>query len=255
MEVFNIIFMFVIGTVLGSFYNVVGYRVPKGESIISPPSHCPNCNKRLSPSELIPIISFILTKGKCKNCKTKISPFYIIFETLTGVLFALSYEVFGFNINLIIPLTFISMLIIIMVSDYNYMIISDSVLLTFTIILIIETLIIYGPIILLKHMLSAILAFITMFLLKKLGDFLFKKESMGGGDIKLLGVFGLVIGYPMSLLAIFLGAIIALPISFITIKKNSAHIIPFGPFLALGAIIILLGQFDFNTIQNLLLKM
>ena len=247
--------MFVIGTILGSFYNVVGYRVPTGESIINPPSHCPNCNKRLSPLELIPIVSFIINKGKCKNCKTKISPFYIIFETLTGILFAISYIIFGFSIELIIPLTFISMLIIVMVSDYNYMIISDSILLIFTTLLTLEILIIYGPTILLKHIVSGILAFITMFLLKKLGDFLFKKESMGGGDIKLLGVFGLVIGYPMSLLTIFLGAIIALPISLITIKNNSSHIIPFGPFLALGAILILLSQLDINTLQNLLLKM
>ena len=142
-----------------------------------------------------------------------------------------------------------------MVSDYNYMIINDSILLIFTILLSLEIIVIYGPVILLKHILSGLLAFITMFLLKKIGDFLFKKESMGGGDIKLLGVFGLVIGYPMSLLAIFIGAIIALPISLITIKNNSSHIIPFGPFLALGAIIILLIQFDFNTLQNLLLKM
>ena len=254
MEIFIIIFMFIIGTIFGSFYNVVGYRVPKGESIVSPPSHCPNCNHKLTTLELIPIISYIITKGKCKNCQNKISPFYIIFEALTGILFALSYIVFGFSVELIIPLTFISMLIIIMVSDYNYMIINDSILIIFTIILTIEILIIYGPLILIKHIICAILSFITMFALKKLGDFLFKKESMGGGDIKLLGTFGLVIGYPMSLLAIFIGAIIALPVSLITIKNNTNHIIPFGPFLALAAIILLLTNFDFDALQNLLLK-
>ena len=252
MEVFNIIFMFIIGTIFGSFYNVIGFRLPKGQSIVFPPSHCPNCNHRLTPIELIPIISYIISKGKCKNCKQKISPFYIMFELLTGILFSLSYIVFGLTPNLISPLTFISMLIIIMVSDYNYMIINDSILIIFTIILIIEILILYGPQILLKHILAAILAFITMFLLKKLGDILFKKESMGGGDIKLLGVFGLVIGYPMSLLAIFLGAIIALPISLITIKNNKDHIIPFGPFLALGAIIVLLSKLNFSSIINIL---
>ncbi len=132
------------------------------------------------------------------------------------------------------------------------MIINDSILLIFSIILIIEILLIYGPHILLKHIISAILAFITMFLLKKLGDFLFKKESMGGGDIKLLGTFGLVIGYPMSILAIFLGSIIALPISLISIKNNPQHIIPFGPFLAIAAIIILLTQLDFTSINSFL---
>ena len=254
MEIFNIIFMFIIGTIFGSFYNVVGYRIPKGESIINPPSHCPNCNHRLAPLELIPIISYIISKGKCKNCKQKISPFYIMFESLTGILFSLSYIIFGFTTDIIIHLTFISMLIIIIVSDYNYMIINDSILIIFSIILIIEILLIYGPYILLKHIISAILAFITMFLLKKTGDFLFKKESMGGGDIKLLGVFGLVIGYPMSLMTIFLGAIIALPISLITIKDNQDHIIPFGPFLALGAIIVLLSKINLSLIITFLQK-
>ena len=243
MEFISVIFMFITGTIFGSFYNVVGFRLPKGQSIVFPSSHCPNCNHKLSPIELIPIISYIISKGKCKNCHKKISPFYIIFEILTGVLFALSYIVFGFTPNIIIPLTFISMLIIIMVSDYNYMIINDSILLIFSIILIIEILLIYGPHILLKHIISAILAFITMFLLKRIN---------GWGDIKLLGTFGLVIGYPMSILAIFLGSIIALPISLISIKNNPQHIIPFGPFLAIAAIIILLTQLDFTSINSFL---
>ena len=116
MEVYNIIFMFIIGTIFGSFYNVVGYRLPIGKSIVSPPSHCPKCNHKLKPIELIPIISYIISKGKCKNCQQKISPFYIIFETLTGILFAITYIVFGFNTDIIIPLTFISMLIILVMN-------------------------------------------------------------------------------------------------------------------------------------------
>lgn len=251
MEPFYIIFMFIIGTIFGSFYNVVGYRIPKGESIITPGSHCTNCNSKLTFLDLIPIISYIIRKGKCKHCGQKISLFYPAFEVLTGILFVLAYLVFGLTLNIIIPLTFISMLIIIIISDYKYMIIPDSVLLTFFGILVIEFLIIYGPIIFAKHLLGAALAFITMFSLKKLGDFMFKKESMGGGDIKLLATFGLVIGYPMSILSIFIGSIIALPISLITLKNNPERIIPFGPFLALSAIIILLLQIDLDTIINI----
>lgn len=251
MQIFLTIFMFIIGTIFGSFYNVVGYRIPKGQSIVSPPSHCPNCNNKLTPLELIPILSYIFQKGKCKHCKTKISLFYPVFEALTGILFALAYLSFGLTENITIPLTFISMLMIIIISDYNYMIINDSVLIVFSILLVIEILIIYGPIILLKHLLGGVLAFFTMWGLKKLGDITFKKESMGGGDIKLLGTFGLVIGYPMAIFSIFLGAIIALPISLLTLKNNHEHIIPFGPFLSLAAIIILLAKIDFNTITNL----
>ena len=92
MEVAIGIFLFIIGTIFGSFYNVVGYRIPKGESIVYPPSHCTNCNHKLTFFELIPVLSYIFQKGKCKHCHQKISLFYPIFETLTGVLFVLSYS-------------------------------------------------------------------------------------------------------------------------------------------------------------------
>ena len=114
---------FMIGTIFGSFYYVVGYRIPKGESIVSPPSHCPNCNHRLGALELIPIFSFLLQGGKCKNCKNKISIFYPLFEVVCGLLFGISFISFGFSYELVIALTFISMIIIVMLSDYYYMII------------------------------------------------------------------------------------------------------------------------------------
>ena len=90
-----------------------------------------------------------------------------------------------------------------------------------------------------------------MFGLKKLGDFLFKKESMGGGDIKLMFIVGLVLSFPMSILTIFLASIIGFPISLMILKKNSDHVIPFGPLLAIGAVIILLLQINIGTILNL----
>ena len=93
---------FALGTIFGSFYNVVAYRLPKGESIIYPSSHCPNCNHQLKPLELIPILSYILQKGKCINCKSKISIFYPISEIICGLLFMICYLSFGFSLELII---------------------------------------------------------------------------------------------------------------------------------------------------------
>src|SRR5574344_3007073 len=179
----------VIGTVLGSFYNVVGYRLPRNESIIYPPSHCPNCNHQLKPWELIPIVSFIIQKGRCTCCHKKIAWYYPIFEAMCGILFMLAFLSYGLTLELIIVLTFISMLIIIMVSDYYYMIISDEVLIFFGIALIIEKGFIYGWGYAFDFIINGIIAFCIMFLLKKLGDFMFKKESMGGGDIKLMFIF------------------------------------------------------------------
>lgn len=245
-------FFLCLGTVLGSFYNVVGLRVPNGESIISPPSHCPKCNHRLKPLELIPILSFIFQGGKCKNCKVKISWYYPFFEFICGLIFGLCYLVFGFTSELIIALTFVSMLMIIMVSDLYYMIIPDEVLIVFGIALALEIGVIFGYKELFLSIFNGLIAFGVMLLLKKFGDFIFKKESMGGGDIKLMFVFGLVLGWGTSILSIFVGSLIGLPISLLLLRKNSEHIVPFGPFLSVGAIILLLTRIDFSFVINLL---
>ena len=242
---------FIIGTIFGSFYNVVGSRLSRGESIVFPPSHCNNCNHRLTPLELIPIFSFLIQGAKCKKCKAKLSWFYPIHEFLTGLLFALAYLKYSFSLEIIITLTFISMIMIIIVSDYEEMIIPDEVLIMFNIFLIIEILFIKGFNSLLISLLYGFISMIVMFLIKKIGDFMFKKESMGGGDIKLLFTFGLVLGIPMSFVAIFIASFIGLPISVILLYSKKSHIIPFGPFLGIGAIIILLLSIDVNWLMSL----
>lgn len=241
--------MFILGTIFGSFYNVVGFRLPQGESLIRPASHCPKCNHRLKPLELIPILSYLFQRGRCKNCRTKISSFYPIFECLTGILFALAYISFGFSYELIIALTFISLIIIITVSDINFYIISDEVLIFFGILLFIEIFLINGINVALISLLNGLGAFITMFLLKMLGDFLFKKESMGGGDIKLMFIFGMVLSYPMTILSIFLGSLIGLFVTII-LNKKKGDIIQFGPLLSMGALIVLLTRIDLDNVIN-----
>lgn len=254
MNLYYALCFFVLGTILGSFYNVVGYRIPKGESIVSPPSHCPNCNHRLKFWELLPILSFIFQRGKCTSCKQKISLFYPIFESSCGLVFALAYLSFGFSWELLIALTFISMLIIVMVSDYIYMVIPDEILLFFGIILSVEILFIHGYQDLLISLGNGCIACLFIYFLKMVGDLLFKKESMGGGDIKLLFIFGLVLGWQLSVFSIFLASVIGLPLSIIILYKSKDHIIPFGPFLSIGTMIILLTRIDLNWLLNLLIK-
>lgn len=244
--------LFILGTMLGSFYNVVGYRLPKGESIVTPPSHCPNCNHRLGALELIPILSFIIQGGKCKNCKQKISWFYPVFEAFCGLLFVLSYISFGLTYELIIVLTFISMLIIVMVSDYHYMIISDEVLIFFGLAILIEKALIHGINTIPMTLLYGLISFAVMFILKKFGDLIFRQESMGGGDIKLLGIFGIMLGIPNALMSIVVASFIGLPISLLAVNLKKTHIVPFGPFLSLGAIVVLLTHLDINAVLNFL---
>ena len=247
-----LLLFFIIGTIFGSFYNVVGYRVPKGESLLYPSSHCTKCNHKLGPLELIPILSFLFLGGKCKKCKDKISWFYPIFEFCSGVLFALSYVTFGFSLKCLLSIVFISMLLIIIISDYQTMIIPDSILIVFSAMIMIIKFFIIGIEGVGISLLHALASFVFMLLLKLFGDFLFKKESMGGGDIKLLAVFGLMFGFPMSIISVFVAAIIGLPISLIILKKNFSHEIPFGPFLAVAAIVIVLLKLDINFILNLI---
>ena len=236
MQIYYTVISFIFGVVLGSFYNVVAYRLPKGESLIHPSSHCTNCNHKLGASELVPIFSFLFLKGRCKNCGCKISWFYTIFEFITGVLFALCYVRFGNTNMFFINLIFISTLVIVFISDYQTMIIPDEVLI-FSSILILILSIFNGMFV--NSLINGVVSFLIMLLLKLFGDFLFKKESMGGGDIKLLFLFGIVLGIEKAILSIFIGALVALPISLISLKKNNEHIIPFGPFLSVGALILL----------------
>lgn len=253
MEMYYIIVIFIMGTLFGSFFNVVGYRLPKGESIVFPSSHCPNCNHALKPLELFPIISYLCLGGKCKNCKKKISCIYPIFECCTGCLFALSYYLFGFSIDFFIALTFISTLLIIIISDIRYFIIPDEVLLLGSVLIFIEIIIKSGFMGGVQALFNGVIAFGFMFLLKCFGDFLFKKESMGGGDIKLLFFFGLALGWKLSFISIFLASFIGLPISLYIVLRKKTNIIPFGPFLSIAAMILFLSNINIDELLKLLI--
>ena len=117
MKILWMISFFIIGTVLGSFYNVLGYRVPLNKSIVYPGSFCPRCGHDLKWYELIPVISYIFLGGKCRNCKQPISLMYPFIELFCGILFMVSYYSFGFSGNLFISLILVSLLCIVIVSD------------------------------------------------------------------------------------------------------------------------------------------
>lgn len=252
MDLYYFIVLFIFGTIFGSFFNVVGWRLPRGESIVKPRSHCTKCKHELTCIELIPVFSYVIQKGKCRNCHDKISLFYPIFELVTGLLFGISYLIFNMSFELLIALTFISMLLIIIISDYQTMIIPDEVLIFFGISLIIEFLIMYGLNDTVLRILNGIISFTIMLIIKKLGDFVFKKESMGGGDIKLMFIFGLYLGWTNALLSIFIASFIGLPVAIVIMHRKSSHEIPFGPFLSIAAIIQTLTSFDLNFLIDIL---
>lgn len=228
------IYIFILGLVFGSFFNVVGLRVPNYESIVIPRSACPNCHHQLTPTELIPVFSYVFQKGQCKKCHNKISPIYPAMELLTAILFTISPLLVGWSKELIVALTVVSMLIIIVVSDIKYMLIPDKVLLFFAPVFIIERIFIpldpwWSPI------LGAVIGFGLLLLIAVVS-----RGGMGGGDIKLFAVLGLVLGWKLVLLAFFmstfLGAIFGL-IGLVIKKVERGKPMPFGPYIAFGTIV------------------
>lgn len=236
---YYIIIFFVVGLLFGSFFNVVGLRLPKAESIIKPRSHCTKCNRTLKWYELIPVVSYVIQLGKCRGCETRLSVKYPLFELLTGVCYTLCYIVFGLSLDIIIPLTLVSALIIIIVSDTEYMVIPDEVILITSILLISETFFIKGIDAFGTSLLNGALSFGGMYLIKILGDFIFKKESLGGGDIKLMFMIGLVFSFNTMVVILFLSSFMALPYSIAVLLMKKDPIVPYGPFISLTAITLL----------------
>ncbi|MCM3587662.1 prepilin peptidase [Mesobacillus maritimus] len=222
------------GLFLGSFYNVVGLRVPAGKSIVYPGSSCPTCGHKLRAWELIPVLSYFIQRGKCRGCQSRISPLYPSIEFLTGVLFATAPLVIGWSLELVVALTLISLFIIIFVSDLAYMIIPDKVLLFFAGLFLLER--IFIPLTpWWDSLLGAAVGFLLLLVIA-----LVSKGGMGGGDIKLFAVIGFVVGTKTLLLSFFFstlfGALIGIiGMAFGFVKKGKP--IPFGPFIAAGTLV------------------
>lgn len=242
---------FLLGLILGSFYNVVGYRLPLGKSLIKPNSSCTKCHHELKWYELIPVLSFLIQKGKCRSCGSSIDKFYPLMELLTGVLFALSFCLCDFSYSLIVMLLVVSFLIIVIVSDIKYLIIPDEVTICFSVIMIIINIVSLGLSKSIFMFLSGCILFLAMFLIMKLGNFLFKKESLGGADIKLAFFVGLVLNPIEGFFCIFLSSILALPISIVILLKSKNNVIPYGPFILASLLLILMFNMDIKFLLSL----
>ena len=233
MQSLMIIYFGIVGLILGSFYIVVGLRVPLKESVVKPRSSCSNCNNALSPVELIPVLSYLMQRGKCRSCKATISPIYPFMELITGVLFAVSPFIVGWGTELLICYTLISLLVIITVSDLAYMIIPDKILIIFASIFIVLQFTV-GDRQWLDILLGAIIGFGFLLLIAVVTN-----GGMGGGDIKLFGLLGFILGVKLVILAFFFsvvyGAVIGMLMMLLRVLKQRQPV-PFGPFIAVGAL-------------------
>lgn len=262
------IFTFFFGAVVGSFLNVVIHRVPHEESIVFPNSACPNCKKSIKPYDNVPILSWLILGGKCRNCQNPISPRYLFVELLTGLLFLLVYWSIGFNAFLPVALTFTAAIISLVFIDAEHMILPNVItypLLVFAVIIRLVFPLFFGAdyftdfrifplnqmanspawlISLVGAILGAFVGGGFLWLVGAIWKKLRGVDAMGLGDVKMMFAVGALLGWRLTLLSIFIGAFAGAVIGVFVIarqkEKDFQTQIPFGIFLGIGSILSLL---------------
>ncbi|UFH58737.1 prepilin peptidase [Sulfurovum mangrovi] len=226
MELAVTLMVFIFGIMIGSFLNVVIYRIPKGENIAFPASRCQSCGTPLKWYHNIPLFSWIALGGKCAFCKEKISAQYPVVEFLTGVIFLALY----FKLGLVWYLPFVAAsfaaLFALVVIDFEYMAVPDNVNFTALAFALVQPDFVNAA-------LYAVIAAGGLYLIGLLSSLIAKRQAMGGADVIVAGTMGALLGFPGFFVAIFLSAILAIIPALIWREKG----VPFVPFLALATLI------------------
>ncbi len=240
-----VLFIFLTGLVTGSFLNVCIYRLPRQESVVLPGSRCTKCSKPISWYDNIPLISYILLLGKCRNCRGKIPFRYFLVEALSALTLVVFYNIFGLGIEMIFFSIFILALIAASFSDLETQIIPDEVNLGVLPLGLIFSF--FNPIFqeiysgnpLFESIKGLIIGGGMIYLTGVLGKIMFKKEAMGFGDVKLMALIGAFLGWKLVVLAYFIAPFFGLIYGLYRKIRYKDEYLPYGPFLALGAVVVL----------------
>jgi len=236
------IFIFIFGIIIGSFLNVVIYRIPKGESIVFPASKCQSCQTPLKWYHNIPIFSWLFLRGKCGFCSEKISVQYPLIELVTGIIALSLFYKLGLVWQLPILFAVFSLLLALVMIDFKYMEVPDNLnLLALALAVITPTF--------LASLQDALLAVGGMTLLRYYLSFFINKEAMGEGDIIVAGTMGALLGFPAFLYALFIAAIVALIPSLLAKETQ----IPFVPFLIIGTFIAYIFDTEVQSIVDFII--
>ena len=244
-QTFTLVFAGIFGLIFGSFFNVCIYRIPREKSIVWPGSFCPKCNKPLAWYDNIPVFSYLFLMGKCRQCKAPISLQYPVVELLTAILTVLFVWKLGLSVWTFVQLTAVYFLLISSVIDLELMIIPDRFSL--------------GLVVLglafawcnpnfsglwwereLTSLLGAGVGLFGVLAIALIGTWIFKKEAMGGGDVKLMAGIGAFIGWQGVITTVVMGSFFGLIYALyamVRYGKKGGDAIPFGPFLSLGALV------------------
>lgn len=222
-----------IGACVGSFLNVCIYRWPEGLSVVRPRSRCPHCEIPIRWHDNLPIVGWLLLRGKCRSCGARISIQYPLIELTTASLWVAAVLRHGFGWQALSSALFFTLLLGIALTDARTYIIPDQFTWGGLVIGLVLSLA-PGGISPLQSALGAVMGFAILWVIAVLGEVVFRKPAMGGGDIKMMAMVGAFLGYPGVLLTIFLGALFG-SLIFGPISLKTGKLVPFGIFLALGA--------------------
>ena len=227
----------VLGLALGSFVNVCAYRIPRGISVVSVPSSCPHCHTRLSWVELIPLLSFALQRGRCASCERKISWRYPISELFAAAALVLLYLKLGASTGFVLSASFILVMAVVAVVDWEFFIIPNRVLIVGGALgLALKGL--FDISILTESLVSAFLAIVVAFSLRLVANALFRRQSLGMGDVKLAALVGFFLGVKLFFITFWIAAIFGL-IYGIT-KAKQSRFVPLGSMMGASSYLVLL---------------
>lgn len=246
MNILYYVFVFMFGCSFGSFYNVIIYRLPLNMSIAKGRSMCFSCKNQLHAIDLVPLLSYVFLRGKCRYCGAKIFPRYFVIEFTTGILFVLAYHLFSFPFGFLFMVLFWSMLLITAMIDLDEGYIYNSVLIIFTIpILLIKLLVFKNSIV--NIIISGLAGFIIYFIIYFVSKKIYGREAFGMGDCYLMTAIGLILDMSLTIICAFMSFIVALIIIIILSlfggKFKLSQELPFGPYMCITAFILsIFGQ-------------
>lgn len=237
---------FVIGTFIGSFLNVCIYRLPREQSIVTPRSRCPRCSKPIAWYDNIPVLSYLALGGRCRRCRGAIHWRYPIVETLSGAAAVTVLGRFGLNAAGLSYLVFVWALITVSFIDLEFQIIPDEISLGGLALGVLLSLLIpqlHGTLqrvaALKASLVGALVGGGLLYVTGALGTLIFRKEAMGGGDVKLLAMAGSLLGWKAVTVTFFLAPVLAIGPGVAVLAARRSHLIPYGPFLSLALVVSL----------------
>ena len=251
-EILILSLLFVVGLVVGTLSIIIGLKGPLPSKEYF--NKCDHCNHKYKWYELIPVIPFLMRGGRCSYCNKKSSFWYPFLEIVSGLLFAVSYLIYGCEYEMLAFIILTILTIMIFVSDFKYFIILDKPIWFLSIIILIAKWYTFGFKTFVESVCAGILIFLFMYSIRYFANMIFKRDSLGGGDIKLSTFFGVLVAIRLSVVSLCLGSFLAFPYALYYSILDKKKEIPFGPFLILGLFVVFVFMEPINTFIAIIFK-